>query len=294
MFEIIKTLLIGCAVGMANVIPGVSGSTIAVVFGIYDKFINAITLNFKKLWANRKFVIPMVLGMILGVYAFSKIVSYLYTHFPTQTNYAFTGLIVGSIPLLISLVTKQKKGEKKSFWYIFSLVLCVAIGIAIIYLFSILEGNVDKNTPEFTVLPELSAGLALRIFIAGLLGAVAMIIPGISGSLLMLIMGVYPIVLSAIDVLLTPENFVHAFLLLLPNGIGVLIGVLAGAKLIGILLKKVPGQSYAVILGLLLGSAVFMFPGFSAFTGAGVIVGSILAFIGGVALAYFGSKAGSE
>ena len=75
MFEIIKTFLIGCAVGMGNVIPGVSGSTIAVVFGIYDKFINAITLNFKKLWANRKFVIPMVLGMILGVFAFSKIVS---------------------------------------------------------------------------------------------------------------------------------------------------------------------------------------------------------------------------
>ncbi len=292
MFEIIKTFLIGCAVGMGNVIPGVSGSTIAVVFGIYDKFINAITLNFKKLWANRKFVIPMVLGMILGVFAFSKIVSYLYTHFPTQTNYAFTGLIVGSIPLLISLVTKQKKGEKKSFWYIFSLVICVAIGIAIIYLFSILEGNVDKNTPEFTVLPELSVGLALRIFIAGLLGAVAMIIPGISGSLLMLIMGVYPIVIAAISVILQPSTFVHACLLLLPNGIGVLIGLLAGAKLIGFMLKKAPGQSYAVILGLLLGSAVFMFPGFAGFTSAGIIAGSIVSFVGGVALAYFGSKTG--
>lgn len=292
MFEIIKTFLIGCAVGMGNVIPGVSGSTIAVVFGIYDKFINAITLNFKKLWANRKFVIPMVLGMILGVFAFSKIVSYLYTHFPTQTNYAFTGLIVGSIPLLISLVTKQKKGEKKSFWYIFSLVICVAIGIAIIYLFSILEGNVDKNTPEFTVLPELSVGLALRIFIAGLLGAVAMIIPGISGSLLMLIMGVYPIVIAAISVILQPSTFVHACLLLLPNGIGVLIGLLAGAKLIGFMLKKAPGQSYAVILGLLLGSAVFMFPGFAGFTSVGIIAGSIVSFVGGVALAYFGSKTG--
>ena len=292
MFEIIKTFLIGCAVGMGNVIPGVSGSTIAVVFGIYDKFINAITLNFKKLWANRKFVIPMVLGMILGVFAFSKIVSYLYTHFPTQTNYAFTGLIVGSIPLLISLVTKQKKGEKKSFWYIFSLVICVAIGIAIIYLFSILEGNVDKNTPEFTVLPELSVGLALRIFIAGLLGAVAMIIPGISGSLLMLIMGVYPIVIAAISVILQPSTFVHACLLLLPNGIGVLIGLLAGAKLIGFMLKKAPGQSYAVILGLLLGSAVFMFPGFAGFTSASIIAGSIVSFVGGVALAYFGSKTG--
>ncbi|MBP5442238.1 MAG: DUF368 domain-containing protein [Treponema sp.] len=292
MFEVIKTFLIGCAVGMGNVIPGVSGSTIAVVFGIYDKFINAITLNFKKLWANRKFVIPMILGMVLGVFAFSKVVSYLYTHFPTQTNYAFTGLIIGSIPLLVSLMTKQKKGEKKSFWYIFSLVVCVAAGIAIIYLFSILEGNVDKNTPEFTVLPELSAGLAVRIFLAGLLGALAMVTPGISGSLLMLILGVYSIVISAIGKLLEPESFVHAFLLLLPNGIGVLIGVLAGAKLIGILLKKVPGQSYAVILGLLLGSAVFMFPGFAGFTSAGIIAGSILSFVGGVALAYFGSKTG--
>ena len=117
MLEFIKLLLIGCAVGMGNVIPGVSGSTIAVVFGIYDRFINAITLNFKKLWANRKFVIPMLLGMILGVLFFSKLVTYLYTHFPTQTNYAFTGLIIGSVPLLVSLVTKQKEGAKKSFWY---------------------------------------------------------------------------------------------------------------------------------------------------------------------------------
>ncbi|MBP5359013.1 MAG: DUF368 domain-containing protein [Treponema sp.] len=292
--EFIKLLLIGCAVGMGNVIPGVSGSTIAVVFGIYDRFINAITLNFKKLWANKKFVIPMVLGMLLGVLLFSKLVSYLYTHFPTQTNYAFTGLIIGSVPLLISLVTKQKGEGKKSFWYYFSLVICAAAGIALIYLFSILEGSVDKNTPEFSVLPELSVGLALRIFIAGLLGAVAMIIPGISGSLLMLIMGVYPIVISAISVLLQPSTFVHACLLLLPNGIGVLLGLLLGAKLIGFMLKKAPGQSYAVILGLLLGSAVFMFPGFAGFTSAGVIAGSIIAFVGGILLAYFGSKASSE
>ena len=92
--KMIQLLLIGIAIGMANVIPGVSGSTMAVVFNIYDRFVNAITLNVKKLWENRRFVIPVVGGMALGVLIFSKLITVLYEHFPVQTNYFFTGLIM--------------------------------------------------------------------------------------------------------------------------------------------------------------------------------------------------------
>ena len=111
MLEIIRILCIGIVVGMANVIPGVSGGTLAVVFNIYDQFINAITFNLKAIWKNKKFVFPILGGMALGVLIFSKMISFLYTHFPFQTNCFFTGLIIGSIPLLFSLM--KNGGEKK-------------------------------------------------------------------------------------------------------------------------------------------------------------------------------------
>ena len=97
--SIIKLFLIGIIIGIANVIPGVSGGTLIVVFNIYDKFMESITLNVKKLWANKAFLTPLLLGMVFGILVFSKLISYLYDNFPLQTFYVFTGLILGCIPL---------------------------------------------------------------------------------------------------------------------------------------------------------------------------------------------------
>ena len=82
MIEIIKTFFIGIFVGMANVIPGVSGGTLVVVFNIYDRFVNAITFNIKKLLKNWKFVVPILTGMLLGILLFSKLITILYRNCP--------------------------------------------------------------------------------------------------------------------------------------------------------------------------------------------------------------------
>ena len=286
----IVLFLKGIVVGMANVIPGVSGGTLAVVFNIYDKFVNAITLNVKKLWANKKFLIPLLSGMASGVLIFSKMISVLYEHFPIQTNFVFAGLIVGSIPLIFSFVKKIPTGEKLSALSVVSLVLCVLAGCAAILIFSWLEGSVEKISSVGEILPEPTAALALRIFVAGILGAVVMIIPGISGSLIMLIMGVYTIVITSIPALFRADTFLRAFLLLLPNGIGVLAGLLCGAKLISFFLKKIPNHTYAVILGLLVGSAITIFPSVGLIKNVLMGIACALCFLGGVALAYFSSK----
>ena len=151
-------------------------------------------------------------------------------------------------------------------------------------------------------LPAFSVKLALKIFIAGLLGAVAMIVPGISGSLLMLIMGVYPIVIKSIPALFLPESFFTALILLLPNGFGVLAGLLIGAKLVKNLLEKAPNHAYAVILGLLCGSALNICPltknlfqgdflkSLSAFNGISLILSSAAALILGGAMSFLSSK----
>ena len=299
--NILRTLAIGIIIGMANVIPGVSGSTIAVVFGIYDKFINAITLNIKKLRLNKKFVLPIIAGMASGVLIFSKIITVLYEKFPVQTNFFFTGLIIGSIPMLTVLATKTKKGTKIEKSKIASIIVCALIGIAVMILFSLLESSFGTAQDMAGPLPAFSVKLALKIFVAGVLGAVAMIVPGISGSLLMLIMGVYPIVIKSIPALFLPESFFTALILLLPNGFGVLAGLLIGAKLIKNLLEKAPNHAYAVILGLLCGSALNICPltknifqgGFlkslSEFNGISLILSSAALILGG-AMSFLSSK----
>lgn len=280
---------------MANVIPGVSGGTLAVVFNIYDRFVNAITYNVKKLWANKRFVGPLISGMALGVLLFSKLITVLYEHFPVQTNFFFTGLIIGSLPMIFASTVKTDEGKKLSAGKYIGIFICVIAGLSALLFFSYLEGSFDGSTPDMTsALPDFTFKLAMRIFIAGYIGAIAMVIPGISGSLLMLILGVYTIVMKSIPSLFIPSEFFHALFLLLPNGIGVLIGLICGAKLVAWLLKKAPNHTYAIILGLLLGSAVNLFPGFASIQNAGQAIACLLCVIVGAAMAYFSGRLAPE
>lgn len=295
----------GIAIGMVNIIPGVSGGTLAVVLGIYNEFVNAITLNFKKIWANKKFVFPLLGGMLLGILIFSKLIGILYANFPIQTDYFFTGLVLGSLPMIFSLTIKnyhiqkdenqkiqnddKNASEKLSVGTIISIVISILIGFAVIIFFTILQKKIDA-TQMTSAMPEITFPLELRIFIAGILGAIAMIIPGISGSLIMLMMGVYPIVVTCIPSLFEPSKFLHALFLLLPNGVGVIIGLLCGAKLISFLFKKFPNATYGCIFGLIFGSIFAVFPGFKGFSGILSIIVSIICIIAGFSMAFFCSR----
>lgn len=288
--NMVQLLFIGIAIGMANVIPGVSGSTMAVVFNIYDRFVNAITLNIKKLIENRRFVIPVVGGMALGVLLFSKLITILYENFPVQTDYFFTGLIIGSIPMLFSFMTKKQDGQKFTAKKTISVVICALAGFAVLIGFGLLGSDVDTAKEMSKSLPQWTFPLALHIFAAGFVGAIAMIIPGISGSLLMLIMGVYPIVMKSIPALFVPSQTLRAFFLLLPNGIGVLAGLLCGAWIVKTFLRIAPNQTYAVIFGLIAGSAIQLFPGIKGISGVLSGIACLLCVLTGIFLAYFSSK----
>ena len=288
--NMVQLLFIGIAIGMANVIPGVSGSTMAVVFNIYDRFVNAITVNIKKLIENRRFVIPVVGGMALGVLLFSKLITVLYENFPVQTDYFFTGLIIGSIPMLFSFMTKKQDGQKFTAKKTISVVICALAGFAVLIGFGLLGSDVDTAKEISKSLPQWTFPLALHIFAAGFVGAIAMIIPGISGSLLMLIMGVYPIVMKSIPALFVPSQTLQAFFLLLPNGIGVLAGLLCGAWIVKTFLRIAPNQTYAVIFGLIAGSAIQLFPGIKGISGVLSGIACLLCALTGIFLAYFSSK----
>lgn len=288
MIEAIKLFLIGIVLGAANVIPGVSGGTIAVVFNIYDRLINSVTYNIKKLWKNRAFLIPLILGAAVGLVALSKVIVLLYSRFPVQTNSFFTGLILGSIPLLISFIIPKNKA-KISPVKTLALILPFAAGLILILIFSRLSGTASDSA-ALTALPSMTLPLVIKLFFGGFLGAVAMVIPGISGSLLMLIIGVYPIIIAAIPCFFHAATMLPAFLILFPAGLGVLAGLLAGAKTIGLLLKKFPSATYAVILGLIVGSALTIFPWKEILGSAVLCVTSIVALVAGFLLAYLSTK----
>lgn len=289
--ELIKLFFIGGVIGIANVIPGVSGGTIAVVFNIYDKFVDAITLNVKKLIANWKFVVPLLLGMASGILVFSKVITILYEKFPAQTNYVFTGIILGSIPMLYRYTVKSYNPNKETRKIpSVSSIISILVGLALMLGFSYLQEKYGLEAGVAGSLPTLTLPLFLKLFGGGILGAVAMIIPGISGSFLMLILGIYPIIIAGVAAIVVPSTFVKALIVLLPNGCGILIGLLCGAKLISYLIKNVPNQTYAVILGLILGSLVVIFPGFSPLKNFLSVIISIVCVAAGFALAFFSSR----
>lgn len=289
--NMIKNFFVGIIIGIANIIPGVSGGTMAVVFGIYDELVNSITINFKKLWQNKKFLIPLFLGVGSGILLFSKAITFLYKNYPLQTNYCFCGLIAGSIPLLFTKMITRQKNREISVAKIISLILCVIAGFTTVFLFAKLEPQFNKETVEsISNLPPLNISVILLLFFSGILGAVAMIIPGISGSLLLLILGVYPVILAAISSIFTKSLMIHAALLLIPCGIGIITGLLCGAKFISFLLDKIPNQTYGAILGLILGSLVVMFPGIGEINDALMLMTCILTFVLGFVSSYFSSN----
>ncbi|UTC83110.1 DUF368 domain-containing protein [Treponema denticola] len=246
MLNYIKKIIAGIAVGIANVIPGVSGGTIAVVFGAYSDLIGAASLDIKIIKANFKIYLCLFGGMGLGILLFARLFKLVYEKFPVQTNFFFIGLIIGSIFIIFDLVRKKEK--ENSFTKVFK-ILWFFIGLSIMLALYFFKGAAASST---AAVETLSLGSFIFLFLAGFVGAAAMVIPGISGSFLLLIMGAYYTVIKAITELNIP--------VLIPVGLGILAGIILSARLIGFLMEKFPKITYAFILGLVAGSIRHMLP----------------------------------
>lgn len=279
--KILKLILAGIVIGVANVIPGVSGGTMAVVFGIYDELIGVISFNIKQIFSKWRFWLPLGLGMGIGIIAFSKIVTFLFEHFPVQTQYFFVGIVLGSIPLILKRTSLALKKENLGNW------ISALVGLVIMLLMVFI--NTDSMVS--IIQTELTFGLGVKLLVGGALAAFAMIIPGISGSFLMVILGVYSTIIAAISDFNLPIICVVA--------VGVIIGIFAGAKGVQVLLNKVPNQTYGAIFGLVIGSvfAILPFRETASFFVDGKILGFVIALVcaaAGFVLAFFSGKEGKD
>jgi len=252
MWKTIKNFLNGLAFGITETVPGVSGGTIAIILGFYDELIGAIN-NFRKdPRGYLKILIPMLIGVIIGVVVFSSIMYYLLTNHTLPTMTFFIGLIVGIIPIIFSKVKGPDKKLKQG-----GLALIGVPALFVIVIASLTGASVAD--PAETI-ATIGFHDMLFILLAGVIAAAALVVPGISGSFVLLLIGIYPLVtysISSVRHLLTDPSgalFLDICKVLAPLAVGVVIGGLLMCRLIEGLLKQHYTTAYSIILGLLLGS----------------------------------------
>ena len=267
----IKNIVGGILIGGANIIPGVSGGTIIVMLGIFDKTMSSISNLFKiKIsWKERleafKFLFTLMIGVGIGLVVFAKILTFLFDKFPNQTLACFSGLILFSLP---SLKKQEMKDSKIS---IISFIAGIILIGALVF-FSQGTGELTVSLEEI-VSKTLDIKYILTLFLLGAISGGAMIFPGISGSMVLLILGWYHLFKGYV------ANIIIGLIII---ALGVGIGIILSAKLTTYLLNKHRTGTMSFILGLILMSAITIIPlkGYDVIT----VITSILTFILGAIL----------
>lgn len=264
----------GIIMGLANVIPGVSGGTLALIMGVYEKMINAITTLFKKFKENVLFLLPLAIGMVAAIYGGSKVIPPCLEKFPLATVLFFVGLILGGIPMLYKKVNKHLKN-----WTNY-LVLIIVFAALLCYTF--LVGNGGKAD-----LTNLNFIDYIKLVLVGMVAAATMIIPGISGSMTLMVLGYYEGIYETVGNITNFSEFGHNMAILIPFGIGVVIGIFLIAKMVEFLLAKFEVKTYFGIFGFIFASLIIMFvKNVFAFNLIEFVIGLVLMVIGYL-LSYF-------
>ena len=229
----------GFIVGGTMLVPGMSGGSMAMILGIYDKLVSAVSSFLKHKRASLIFLGVFCLGAGVGMLLLAKPLLALIERFPMPMMYFFLGAVAGGVPLVFREARIRRVTWRAPVY--------IAIGLAVVYLFTLLPSGGDQS--------EMEAGLvsALLLLVSGLIAAVGLVLPGISVSYLLLLMGLYDETMRAIGELYFP--------FLIPFGVGLLLGIVLTTKALEHAMTVHPGPTYLIILGFVLGSMVEVFPG---------------------------------
>lgn len=249
--EYILTAVKGACMGAADVIPGVSGGTIAFIMGIYDKFVASLaainaeavklffTGKFKEFWRhiNGGFLLSLVVGIGVSVISLATVMQTLLSDFPIQTWAFFFGLIVASSIFILRGISGWGLRE------IFFLIGGVVLGVVIC-----------------TLSPTQTPDALWFIFLSGAIAICAMILPGISGSFILLILGKYQYILGAVSDLVAGQNIADNLLIIGVFAIGAVVGILSFSKFLHWLLSRWHKQALIILAGFIIGSLVKIWP----------------------------------
>ena len=277
-FNILK----GVIIGAANILPGVSGATLALIFGIYTKLLESINSIFKTPVNSLRFLLPVVLGMAAGIVMLGSLIDTLLDSFPLESRLFVSGLMFGSLPMVYATATKNpgapsltgktadqsheqtKKnapypdasGKPSMGYFLISALSAILILISVLL----------SPTPAETIDSAFGAGFLLYLFLGGALAAAALLVPGVSGAMVFIMLGLYPVIMNVIsqirEYMFSPTDTELLFSILvvaLPIGLGVVFGTLLCSRFIALLLKKFHKATYFVIIGLVVGSVSALF-----------------------------------
>ncbi len=246
----LRLICVGFAMGIAEIIPGVSGGTIAFISGIYEELINTVksfnisllkkigSFQLKEAWthANGGFLLSLISGMVIGIGFGIVAVSYLIEHYPEPLWAMFFGLILAS-SVYIGRQVKQ--------WNLITILMLV-IGFISSYIITTLN-------------PSAGAESYLYILLCGAIAISALLLPGISGSFILLLMGMYFVIIPELKLLATAPNM-DSFMILAVFGIGCLIGLVTFSRVLSWTFKNYKFPTLALLTGFILGSLRKIWP----------------------------------
>lgn len=213
-------------------IPGVSGSTMAILLGIFDKLISSISNFFKDIKGNILYLLKFCIGAGIGIASLARLLTWLLDKFPLPVSVFFLGAVVGGIPALYKKTKGSPFRVSSAIYFLVGLAIVIAIGF-------IPEGSVDIS---------IGSGVMhyLMLLVIGIIIALALVLPGISTSHMLLVLGMYDTTLAAIN------NWDITYIAIL--GISTVIGVFLITKPLEWIMKKFPHQTYWMIIGFVIGS----------------------------------------
>ena len=228
----------GIFIGAGAIVPGVSSGVLCVIFGIYEKLLDAVLNFFKDIKQNIKFLFPIALGVGIGVLLFSNMLNYFLYEFPIQTKSIFIGLIIGTIPSLIKEVNEKEKFKPQN---VIFLLIALAIGIITVVL--------ENRMHSITNLDNISI---MYLVMCGAIMSVGIVVPGVSSTIILMLLGVYSVYLQSVANLYLP--------VLIPLGIGLILGSIIVMKLTKKMLEKYYAQTFYSIIGFTIGSIFVLLP----------------------------------
>jgi putative membrane protein len=235
--EDIKIVSKGFVIGSSMSVPGVSGSTMAILLGIYDKLISSVSNFLKDIKVNFLFLLKICIGAGVGICSLSFLIKWLLEKFPLPVSVFFLGAVIGGIPALYKKTKGSSFKISSAIYFLIGLAVVIAIGF-------IPEGSIDIS---------IGSGIThyLMLLVTGIIIALALVLPGISTSHMLLVLGMYDAMLAAI----TNIDVVYIGIL----GIATLIGVFLITKPLEWVMKSFPHQTYWMIIGFVIGSTVEIF-----------------------------------
>lgn len=241
MIERIVLILKGMIIGAGKIIPGISGGMLAITLNVYDRGIKAISDFFKDIKGNLTFLLTLGIGVLISVLAISKVIKYALNFYYLPTMLLFIGMIIGGIPSIIK-EAKQERSLKN--------IIIMLIPFILVFLLSIISntfGNVGPKQVSF-----------FPLVLVGIVDAITTIVPGISGTAVLMMLGYYDMIITSFSTLTDFSLLLSNMTIIIPFGLGLIIGIIILSKVINYFLNKYHISCYYAIIGFAISSVLLL------------------------------------